>query len=47
VSAARELSAWHGRCLVVTNHQPEMGWYSGCATAAFTDQKWLQATADR
>ncbi|MFD2077919.1 4-amino-4-deoxy-L-arabinose transferase [Actinopolymorpha cephalotaxi] len=25
-----------GRCVVVTGYQPEVGWYSGCATATLT-----------
>jgi hypothetical protein len=40
VSVARELSARHEPCLVVTNHQPEIGWYSGCATAPFPNRNW-------
>lgn len=34
VTAAQEISGRHP-CLVVTGFQPEMGWYSGCATTGF------------
>ena len=34
VAAAQQISGHHP-CLVVTGFEPEMGWYSGCATTSF------------
>lgn len=35
LAAAAQRIPGHHRCLVVTGFQPEMGWYSGCATTGF------------
>jgi hypothetical protein len=47
VSAAHEVSSQAGPCLVVTTYQPELGWYSGCATTGFAPRDWLEVSADQ
>jgi hypothetical protein len=46
VEVARHLPA-HRPCVVVTGYQPEFGWYSGCATMAFTDAERAGVSGDR
>ena len=41
-SVGQALSARPGPCLIVTSYQPEMGWYSGCATSGFAGRTWLR-----
>ena len=41
------LSAGAEPCLIATSYQPELAWYSGCATTGFTGPGWLHPPADR
>jgi hypothetical protein len=45
VAVARELAAEPHACLVVTDYQPEIGWYSRCATVGFAQAKQLRPPA--
>lgn len=47
VAVGHDLSARSGPCLIVTGYQPELGWYSGCVTAGFTQRDWLRPSADQ
>jgi hypothetical protein len=46
VAVAQQLST-DRPCLVVTSYQPEIGWYSGCATMGFAQAKRVRLPANQ